>query len=304
MRCKDGVNEMKNIWKNAGFLFLRFFTFCVLVFMTIPLIATMPTVLGPVMGVFYLIAVAYFWGFTSHAEGLKDRNRVSIGQEKEFLLKGFVCALIVAVPLMLLNLVPLFFPDHIDAEYRQTYFTDEVTSVQAGDRFNRQLQEASGGSGNVTEVWFDTNGQLRGLVYQTSGGLYVKCDGTVADESRMYTVSESPMSLNTKDENALSSSADNLNDAQIEAFSQCRTAMQKVTSVLGTRPVWEQVFGIIKQVLAMCLIYFCNIFTGGVALWNSVLYCVCLLFLCGASGVGYYMGYRGIEIAMPWGKKK
>ena len=102
-----------NIWKNVWNLFLRYVMICVFMFMCVVIISTNSSLLGPIFGVFYFIALIYYFWFTMKVEGELDVNREKVGQMPRFRFKGAVCALILAIPLILFNLVPNFFADPV-----------------------------------------------------------------------------------------------------------------------------------------------------------------------------------------------
>ncbi len=283
-----------NLFKNAFHLFLRYIMICVFMFMCVILIATNTTLLGPIFGVFYFIALIYYFWFTMKTEGGLDVNRVKIGQMPFFRWKGAVCALIVAVPLMIINIIPNFFPDPVPEEYR-AYFTGETTVLSEEASFNTSLKETSGKDGYVAEILFEENREISKILYVTSDGQKVRCDGTVTDADKMYglvTVDE------TGQEQILYYTEQaELTDGQVAAFEECKNAIDDIASVMGSAPNWQVGFSVVKVVLAMALQYFCQIFSGAEnAVLASIVYCVCMLVLCASAQVGYEMGYRNINL--------
>ena len=282
----------QNIWKNVWYLFLRYLTITVFVFMCTPLVATNASLVGPILGVLYLFGLIYFFWFTMKVEGEKDVNRVEIGHASRFRWKGAVCALILAVPLMVINLVPLAFPDAVKEEYRG-FFTGKVTSLEQDALFNRELRAVSGKEGYISEITFTEDRQILRIVYCTSNGFSVLCDGEAESDQRIY-------SLETVDENGEAKTlyypeneAD-LTEEQGAAFEECKYAIDDIKDVLGTSPHWQTLLTGAKAIGRVALLYFCNLF-GTVPWVHSVVYCVCMLSLCVAAQVGYEMGYCHLE---------
>lgn len=285
-----------NLWRNVRDLLLRYLMICVFVFMCIILISTSPKLLGPVFGVFYFIALIYYFWFTMKTEGGMDVNRVKIGQMPFFRWKGALCALILVIPLMILNIIPNFFPDPTPEEY-YPYFNGQITELSETDKFNVSLREASGKDGYVSEILFQEDRTVTKLVYVTSDGRYIKCDGTASDD-KMYALSDAPLHLSSKNDNVVYfTEKEEMSEADSAAFSECRNAIDDIKTVMGTAPNYQKVFSVIKVVLGISLHYFCVMLvpTGNVAL-TSLVYCLCLLVLCVAAQVGYEMGYRNIEL--------
>lgn len=78
--------------------------------MSIPLVSLAPSILRPALGIFYFFVLLYFFVFTMWYEGGKDINRLNTGLIKKNMGKGFISAAIVAVPLCIIHIVPIFFP--------------------------------------------------------------------------------------------------------------------------------------------------------------------------------------------------
>lgn len=285
-----------NIWKNVWNLFLRYIMICMFMFMCVVLISTNSSFLGPIFGVFYFIALIYYFWFTMRTEGELDVNREKIGQMPRFRFKGAVCALILAVPLMIINVVPNFFADPVPAEY-QAYFTGESTYLSVTDEFNQSLREISGKQGYISEITFDENGQILHITYQTSGGYTVLCDGTTQDQNKIYALSSGP-ATNGAGESVKVYYTQNskLTDLQLAAFEECKNAVDDIAAVMGSYPHWQRIWAIVKSVFVVALQYFCAIFAGNNAVLSSIIYCISMLVLCVAAQVGYEMGYRNIVI--------
>ncbi len=286
-----------NIWKNVWHLFLRYIMICVFMFMCVVLISANSAILGPLFGIFYFIALIYYFWFTMRTEGELDVNREKIGQMPRFRWKGAVCALILAVPLMIINFVPNFFENPVPEEY-QAYFTGEETRLSVTDQFNQSLREISGKQGYISEITFDTNGQILHITYQTSNGYTVLCDGTTQDQNKIYALT-SGLATNGAGESVKVYYTENakLTDLQLDAFGECKNAVDDIAEVMGSYPNWQRIWAVAKGVLVVALQYFCAIFAGpNNAMLSSVIYCVCLLVLCVAAQVGYEMGYRNIVL--------
>ncbi len=285
-----------NLWRNVLNLFLRYVMICVFVFMCVVLISTNGTVLGPIFGVFYFAAMIYYFWFTMRTEGELDVNRVKIGQMPRFRFKGAVCALILVVPLMIINIVPHFFADPVDPEYK-AYFTGEPTYLSVTDKFNQSLRESSGKQGYISEITFDAQGQILHITYETSTGYTVLCDGTTTDQNKVYALT-SGASTNGAGESVKVYYTPNaqLTDLQKGAFEECKNAVDDIANVMGSYPHWQQILSVIKTIFAVGLQYFCSIFAGTDPVWNTVVYCICLLVLCVTAQVGYEMGYRNIVL--------
>ncbi len=286
-----------NLWKNVWNLFLRYLMICVFMFMCIVVISTNSTLLGPLFGVFYFVALIYYFWFTMRTEGELDVNREKIGQMPRFRWKGAVCALILAVPLMIINVVPNFFADPVPAEY-QAYFTGEPTYLSTVDPFNQSLREISGKKGYISEITFDQQGQILHITYQTSTGYTVLCDGTTQDQNKIYALTSGPLTNGAGESvKVYYSDTATLSDLQVGAFEECKNAIDDIAAVMGSYPHWQQVLAVIKSIFAISLQYFCAIFAGGDnAALSSVIYCLCMLVLCAAAQVGYEMGYRNIVL--------
>ena len=287
-----------NLWANVRNLLLRYFMICVFMFMCMVIISFNSGILGPVFGVFYFVALIYYFWFTMKVEGEKDVNRVATGQMPYFRWKGALCALIVAVPLILLHFIPDFFVDPTPAEYK-AYFTGEPVQIAETDRFNADLKKASGENGYISEVLFQPNGRLDQVVYVTTNGYYIKCDGTVQDTTKMYAASKERLTLTSKAEE-VTYFTDNaqLSEEETAAFTQCRNSLNDIAEVMGKVPAWQNVFGIIKVIISVGLQYFYGIFVDAKThlILASVIYSACMLVLCVAAQVGYEMGYRNISI--------
>ena len=65
-------------FKGALYLFARVVLVCVLAFMSYPLSSMAPSVMRPILAVFYFIMLMYFFVFTMWNEGVRDRNRVDV----------------------------------------------------------------------------------------------------------------------------------------------------------------------------------------------------------------------------------
>lgn len=282
----------QNIGKNVWYLFLRYLMITVFVFMCTPLVATNASFVGPILGVLYLFGLVYFFWFTMKVEGEKDVNRVKIGQADRFRWKGAVCALILAVPLIVINLVPLAFPDPVKEEYRG-YFTGKVTYLEQDAPFNRELRAVSGKEGYISEITFNEDRQVLRIVYQTSNGYEVLCDGEAESDQRIYSLEEK----NEAGESQILYYPENepdLTEAQGAAFEECKYAIDDIKDVLGIPPNWQTLLTGAKAIGRVALLYFCNLF-GDVPAVHSAVYCACMLGLCVAAQVGYEMGYRNIE---------
>ncbi len=285
-----------NIWKNVWNLFLRYLMICVFMFMCVIVISTSSTVLGPIFGVFYFVALIYYFWFTMRTEGELDVNRVKIGQMPRFRFKGALCALILAVPLMIINVAPNFFPDPVPEEY-QAYFTGEPTKLSVTDEFNQSLREISGKQGYISEITFDTDRHILQITYQTSGGYTVLCDGTTQDQNKTYALSSGASTNGAGESVKVYYTKDaTLTDLQLGAFEECKNAVDDIAEVMGSYPHWQRLLAILKTVFGIGLQYFCNIFVTDNAVLSSVIYCVCMLVLCVSAQVGYEMGYRNIVI--------
>ncbi len=284
-----------NIWKNVFNLFLRYIMICVFMFMCVVLISSNATLLGPIFGVFYFGALIYYFWFTMRTEGELDVNRVKIGQMPRFRFKGAVCALILAIPLMIINIVPNFFPDPTPAEY-QAYFTGDPTHLSETDKFNQSLRELSGKEGYISEITFDEKGQILHITYETTNGYTVLCDGKTQDQNKIYAVTSKEMTNEAGEPIKVYYTDENLTDPQKGAFEECKNAVDDIASVMGSYPHWQQILSVVKAVLVVALQYFCMIFAASNPVLNSVIYCICMLVLCIAAQVGYEMGYRNIVL--------
>lgn len=285
-----------NIWKNAWNLLLRYVMICVFVFMCVILIATNSKVLGPIFGVFYFIALIYYFGFTMKAEGELDVNRVSNGSMPRFRWKGAVCALVVAIPLMIINIIPNFFPNPVPEEY-QAYFTGEATQLSETDNFNKSLKELSGKDGYVSEITFATDQTILKIVYTTSGGERVICDGTVSDQNKIYALSTGQTDASGNPVLVYYTQDAELTDEQMAAFEECKNAVDDISSVMGSYPHWQIALSTVKAVCVIALQYFCALIAGpSNPVLSTVVYCVCMLILCVSAQIGYEMGYRNISI--------
>ena len=299
----------QNIGKNVRNLALRYIMFCGLVFMCIPLITSYNSVLGPLFGVFYFAGLIYYFWFTMKVEGELDVNRVNIGQVPRFRWKGAVCALFLAVPLMILNIIPLFFHNPIPAEYR-AYFTGQPTTLTAEDNFNLALKEISKKEGYISEITFTETGNITKIVYESSFGYTVTSvavDASSAEQKEAYYIDYqdaegklrreyyplNPDLLTEEERKAL----DSLDQGLIDAFTECREGLMKVSDVKNAHPWanWQTFLSGTKVVLMVCLSYFCSIFSPDNAVLTSVIYCLCMLVLVGAAQVGYDMGYNKVS---------
>lgn len=285
-----------NIWKNVWNLFLRYVMICIFMFMCVVIISTNSSLLGPIFGIFYFIALIYYFWFTMKVEGELDVNREKVGQMPRFRFKGAVCALILAVPLILFNLIPNFFADPVPDEYR-AYFTGEPTRLSVTDEFNQSLREISGKKGYISEITFDKEGQILHITYQTSGGYTVVCDGETQDKDKVYALSSGPIT-NGAGESVKVYYTENakLSDLQLAAFEECKNAIDDISTVMGSYPHWQQVLAVVKTVLAIALQYFCAIFAGNNVWIGSLVYGLCMLVLVASAQVGYEMGYRNIVL--------
>ncbi len=294
-----------NLWKNVWNLFLRYLMICVFMFMCVVLIAQAPGVLGPVMGVFYFIALIYYFWFTMRTEGALDVNRVAIGQMPKFRWKGALCAGILVVPLMLINIVPNFFANPVPDEYR-AYFTGEPTRLSITSQFNESLREISGKQGYVSEITFNSEGQILHITYETSNGYTVLCDGETQDPNKAYALTSGDLVNSAGESSKVYFNKDaQLSDLQIAAFEECKNAVDDIASVMGSYPNWQKIWAVVKTVFVICLQYFCEIFAGkNNAVLSSVIYCLCLVVLVIAAQVGYEMGYRNIVILRKNKKEK
>ncbi len=294
-----------NIWKNVWNLFLRYLMICVFMFMCVVLIAQAPGILGPIMGVFYFVALVYYFWFTMRTEGALDVNRVAIGQMPKFRWKGALCAGILVVPLIIINIVPNFFADPIPEQY-QAYFTGEPTKLSVVDEFNQSLREISGKQGYISEITFDEQGQILHITYRTSNGRTVLCDGTTKDTNKVYALTSGPITNSQGESVKVYFTKDaQLTDQQMEAFEECKNAVDDIAEVMGSYPNWQKIWAVVKTVFVICLQYFCEIFAGkNNAVLASVVYCLCLAVLVIAAQVGYEMGYRNIVILRKNKKEK
>ena len=285
-----------NIWRNVLNLFLRYAMICVFMFMCVVVISSNAALLGPLFGIFYFVALIYYFWFTMRTEGELDVNRVKIGQMPRFRFKGAVCALILAVPLMIINIVPNFFPDPVPAEY-QSYFTGEATYLAENDSFNQSLRELSGKDGYVSEITFDQNQQILHITYETSDGNTILCDGKTQDQNKIYAFTSEDLKNEAGEQIKVYYTKDaELTDEQKNAFEECKNAVDDIAAVMGSYPHWQQIWSVVKAVFVVALQYFCSIFAGTNAVWSSVVYCICMLVLCVAAQVGYEMGYRNIVL--------
>ncbi len=286
-----------NIWKNVWNLFLRYLMICVFMFMCVVLISQAPGILGPIFGAFYFIALIYYFWFTMRTEGALDVNRVATGQMPEFRWKGAVCALILAVPLMIINVVPNFFADPVPAQYK-AYYTGEPTHLFLTDEFNVSLRELSGKDGYISEITFDKDGQILHITYETSNGYTVLCDGVTQDPNKIYALTSGDLTNGAGESVKVYFTQDaQLSDYQQAAFEECKNAVDDISAVMGSYPNWQKVWAVVKAVCVVCLQYFCEIFAGkNNAVLSSVIYCICMLVLVVAAQAGYEMGYRNIVI--------
>lgn len=285
-----------NLWKNVLNLFLRYIMICVFMFMCVVLISSNAALLGPIFGVFYFAALIYYFWFTMRTEGELDVNRVKIGQMPRFRFKGAVCALILVIPLMIINIVPNFFPDPVPAEY-QAYFTGESTYLSDADNFNQSLREHSGKEGYISEITFDDKGQILHITYEATNGYTVLCDGKTQDQNKIYAVTSKEVTDEAGEPIKVYYTADaTLTDPQKSAFEECKNAVDDIAAVMGSYPHWQKILSVVKAVFVIALQYFCTIFAGSNPVLNSVIYCICLLVLCVAAQAGYEMGYRNIVL--------
>ena len=300
----------QNMAKNIRNLALRYIMFCGLVFMCIPLISSYPSMLGPLFGVFYFAGLIYYFWFTMKVEGELDVNRVNIGQTARFRWKGAACALFLAVPLIILNVVPLFFHDPIPEEYR-AYFTGQPTVLAEEDSFNQSLKEISNKDGYITEITFTAEGSITKIAYKTTYGYTVV--SVAVDESSTaqaeayyidYTDGEGkaqrayyPLNpeLLTEEEKA---KLDAMDESLINAFKESREGLLKISQVVNANPLanWQTFLSGAKVVLMVCLSYFCSIFSAGNPVLTSLIYCLCMLVLVAAAQIGYDMGYNNVEL--------
>jgi len=90
------------------YLLARFVLVTVLSLMASPLAFKAPLFMNPVLGVFFLFALIYFFVLTCHFEGGRDRNRVETGLIRENKAKGFLCAGLLVAPLIAVGAVGTF----------------------------------------------------------------------------------------------------------------------------------------------------------------------------------------------------
>lgn len=286
-----------NLWRNARDLFLRYIMICVFMFMCIVIISMNSGLWGPLFGVFYFIALIYYFWFTMKTEGELDVNRVKIGQMPRFRWKGAVCALMVVIPLIIVNIVPNFFADPVSPEYKG-YFTGETTRLSVTDEFNVSLQKESGKKGYVSEIVFETDGRISRILYVTSGGYHVICDGKTQDQNKIYALSSGNLTNGSGESVLVYYSEDaQLTDLQLAAFEECKNAVDDIAAVMGSYPHWQVVWSTVKGVLAIALQYFCQIFAGpSDGVLSSVIYCACMIVLVVSAQIGYEMGYRNLSL--------
>lgn len=74
------------------YLLLRVVLVSVLSLMAIPLMSWNEDIMCPILAVFYLFVLFYFFCFTSYTEGFSDRNRIETGIIRENKNKGFLSA--------------------------------------------------------------------------------------------------------------------------------------------------------------------------------------------------------------------
>lgn len=300
----------QNFGRNVRNLALRYLMICVFMFMCIPIISMNGEVFGPLLGTFYFIALIYYFWFTMKVEGEADVNRVKIGQAVRLRWKGAICALILAVPLMIVSVVPLFFHDPIPEEY-QAYFTGKATVLTESDNFNQSLKKISGKDGYITEITFTEQGAITKIVYKTSSGhlvTSVAVSENAKEQSEAYYIDYTdengkpqrvyhplnPNNLSEEEQKKLEAMPEEF----VNAFAECREGLLKVGDVKNAHPLanWQTAWNVVKMVTVSCLTYFCAIFAGNSVVISAVVYCVCMLILVAAAQVGYEMGYRNIEI--------
>ncbi len=97
------------IFKLTFFYFLRVILVCALSFMAIPLGSFSPKIVWPILAVFYLLIMLYFFSFTSHSEGLTDRNRIETGIIKNIPFKGYISAGVLALIMIVIGIVPFLY---------------------------------------------------------------------------------------------------------------------------------------------------------------------------------------------------
>lgn len=97
------------IFKLTFFYFLRLILVCALSFMAIPLGSFSPKIIWPVLAVFYFLIILYFYSFTSHSEGLTDRNRIETGLIKRIPFKGYISSGILTLILIVIGIVPFIY---------------------------------------------------------------------------------------------------------------------------------------------------------------------------------------------------
>ena len=301
---------MKNqkIGKNVRDLGLRYLMICVFMFMCVPLFSINPSIMEPLLGTFYFIALIYYFWFTMKTEGGLDVNRVRIGQVPRFRWKGAVCALFLVVPMMIICVVPLFFHDPYDAEFR-TYFTGEAVSLTSEDRYNQLLQEASGQKGYVSSITFNEERKACRIVYETSKGYTVHCEGaevSLTGQEMCYIDTVDADGYPARVDFYVSDGEQGLNKLPVEqqeAFKECLEAARKTASILIDDPLanWQVAWNFVKVVVTVCLNYFCAIFAVNNPALFALVFCLCMLVLVAAAQIGYDMGYNGVEIM---GRKK
>ena len=82
--------------------------------------------MNPILGVFYLFALMYFFILTCHHEGMSDRNRVETALIRKNKAKGFISAAIVIVPMLLAGAIPVIFMNGIE-----NVFTNVLSIIYA-----------------------------------------------------------------------------------------------------------------------------------------------------------------------------
>ncbi|MBP3301142.1 MAG: hypothetical protein J6M34_06555 [Clostridia bacterium] len=298
----------QKIGKNVRDLGLRYLMICVFMFMCVPLFSIKPEIMEPLLGTFYFIVLIYYFWFTMKTEGGLDVNRVRIGQVPRFRWKGAVCALFLVVPMMIICVVPLFFHDPYDAEFRP-YFTGEEIALTEEDRFNQLLRDASGKEGYVSSVAFNAERKASKITYETSKGVTVHCVGadvSVNGQEMCYidVVREDGKTERvdfyvTDGEKGLNKLAPDLQDA----FKECLDSAREISGILIDEPLanWQVAWNFVKVIVTVCLTYFCAIFATNNPVVFALVFCLCMLVLAVAAQVGYDMGYNGVEIM---GKKK
>lgn len=97
------------ILKLTFFYFLRLILVCALSFMAIPLGSFSQKIFWPILAIFYFLIILYFFSFTSHREGLSDRNRIETGIIKNIPFKGYISSGILTFILIIIGVIPFLY---------------------------------------------------------------------------------------------------------------------------------------------------------------------------------------------------